>query len=90
MTEGNYLASADAPWSAVRGLLRELWYIDAEDDVRRSRLVERHTRNGQDGEAAHLRIVTNDHPNGEYVKACRAGCHWIVQVSGLPVPPEEA
>ncbi|WP_234443796.1 nucleoside/nucleotide kinase family protein [Streptomyces sp. NRRL B-24484] len=84
VTEGNYLAAPDAPWSDVRALCRELWYIDADDDLRHRRLIERHTGGGQDQRAATLRIAANDHPNGEYVKAGRATCSWLVRVPDLP------
>ncbi|MCU7824689.1 nucleoside/nucleotide kinase family protein [Kitasatospora sp. DSM 101779] len=84
VTEGNYLAAPEAPWSAVRALCRELWYVDADDDLRHRRLTDRHTGGGQDHEAAALRIAANDHPNGEYVKAGRAACSWLVRVPDLP------
>lgn len=84
VTEGNYLASADSPWPAVRSLLRELWYVDADDAARHARLVARHTAGGQDQHAAGRRIALNDHPNGEYVKAGRATCTWAVRIADLP------
>ncbi|WP_431678678.1 nucleoside/nucleotide kinase family protein [Kitasatospora sp. KL5] len=88
VTEGNYLASPDVPWAAVRGLLRELWYVHADDDLRHRRLIERHTAGGQDHQVAALRTATNDHPNGEYVKAGRAACTWSVRVTDLPPPTD--
>ncbi|MFD0528374.1 nucleoside/nucleotide kinase family protein [Kitasatospora arboriphila] len=84
VTEGNYLAAPEAPWTTARALFRELWYIDADDDLRHRRLIDRHTGGGQDHQAAALRIAANDHPNGEYVKAGRDTCSQLVRVPDLP------
>ncbi|MGF1430904.1 nucleoside/nucleotide kinase family protein [Kitasatospora sp. LaBMicrA B282] len=84
VTEGNYLA-ADAPgWSEARALLRELWYVEAEDAVRAERLVRRHRAGGQDRPTAEARIAGNDQPNGEYVKLGRARCTRTVRLAELP------
>ncbi|MDH6578785.1 nucleoside/nucleotide kinase family protein [Kitasatospora sp. MAP5-34] len=85
ITEGNYLANADAPWPEARGLLRELWYVDTEDAVREERLLRRHTIGGQDAATARRRIASNDHLNGEYVKSARAVCTRVVRAGDLPV-----
>ncbi|GHH70915.1 hypothetical protein GCM10018781_31470 [Kitasatospora indigofera] len=87
ITEGNYLSSADTPWPAARALLRELWYVDAEDTVREERLVRRHMAGGQPETEARHRVSSNDHPNGEYVKAAREGCSRTVRPGRLPQPP---
>ncbi|MGE7435777.1 nucleoside/nucleotide kinase family protein [Kitasatospora sp. NPDC001175] len=84
VTEGNYLANADAPWSEVRMLLSELWYVDAADHVRDTRLMRRHTENGRAPEAARHWIVSNDHPNGECVKVGREACTRIIGHWDLP------
>ncbi|MFI6446250.1 nucleoside/nucleotide kinase family protein [Kitasatospora sp. NPDC050543] len=88
LTEGNYLASPDAPWPEARSLLRELWYVDAEDGVREDRLVRRQLAGGRDEAAARHWVASNDHPNGEYVKAARARCTRTVRVSDLPPGPD--
>ena len=51
VTEGNYLLM-DGPFAQVRALLTECWYLDADPDVRRSRLIERHVHHGRSPEAA--------------------------------------
>ncbi|MDH6120800.1 pantothenate kinase [Kitasatospora sp. GAS204A] len=84
VTEGNYLA-ADAPdWSQARSLLGELWFLDAEDEVRADRLISRHEDGGQDRRAAEARVAANDQPNGEYVKLSRARCTRTVRLADLP------
>ncbi|WP_354640555.1 nucleoside/nucleotide kinase family protein [Kitasatospora camelliae] len=88
VTEGNYLAAAGSPWQEARALMRELWYVDAEDAVRDARLLDRHVGGGQDHQQARLRINGNDHPNGEHVKAGRDACTWVVRVGDLPQPTD--
>ncbi|MDH6126548.1 nucleoside/nucleotide kinase family protein [Kitasatospora sp. GP82] len=78
ITEGNYLANADTPWSEVRTLLHEVWYVDTDDQLRDARLMQRHLAGGRDADAARHWITSNDHPNGEYVKAGREACTRII------------
>ncbi|WP_371481428.1 nucleoside/nucleotide kinase family protein [Kitasatospora sp. NBC_00315] len=84
ITEGNYLASADHPWTQARPLLRELWYVEAEDSVRETRLLRRHMAGGEAEADARSRVSSNDHPNGEYVKAARDACTRSVRLGDLP------
>ena len=88
VTEGNYLASVDTPWPEARGLLRELWYVDAPDAVRETRLLHRHMAGGQAETEARRRVTSNDHPNGEYVKAGRTFCTRTVRTGDLPLPAD--
>ncbi|WP_406198655.1 nucleoside/nucleotide kinase family protein [Kitasatospora sp. NBC_01560] len=87
VTEGNYLAATEHPWPDARRLLRELWYVETEDAVREQRLLVRHRAGGRDERAARHRVTSNDHPNGEYVKAGRSLCTRIVPGTGLPSGP---
>ncbi|MEU3572223.1 nucleoside/nucleotide kinase family protein [Kitasatospora sp. NPDC036755] len=84
ITEGNYLASVEAPWPDARRLLHELWYVHTDDDVREERLLRRHLDGGRDEDTARHWVAGNDHPNGEYVKPGRALCTRIVSGAGLP------
>ncbi|MGW4897765.1 nucleoside/nucleotide kinase family protein [Kitasatospora sp. NPDC004240] len=84
ITEGNYLASTDAPWPEARRLLRELWYVEADDAERERRLLRRHRDGGRDDGAARHWVAGNDHPNGEYVKTSRSLCTRIVRLGDLP------
>ncbi|MER7580839.1 nucleoside/nucleotide kinase family protein [Kitasatospora sp. NPDC097691] len=88
ITEGNYLASADTPWPDARRLLRELWYVQADDAVREERLLGRHRAGGRDEATARHWVTGNDHPNGEYVKPGRALCTRTVSGTGLPPTPD--
>ncbi|RAJ43245.1 pantothenate kinase [Kitasatospora sp. SolWspMP-SS2h] len=79
VTEGNYLAAPATPWTDARALLRELWYVDADERTRDARLLARHTAGGQDGSAARRRVDGNDGPNAAYVATTRAACDWVVR-----------
>ncbi|BAJ28484.1 MULTISPECIES: nucleoside/nucleotide kinase family protein [Kitasatospora] len=79
ITEGNYLAAPTTPWTEARSLLRELWYVDADETTRDARLLARHTAGGQDETTARRRIDSNDLPNAAYVASTRATCDWVVR-----------
>ncbi|WP_051732970.1 nucleoside/nucleotide kinase family protein [Kitasatospora phosalacinea] len=78
ITEGNYLAAPTSPWTDARALLRELWYVEADESTRDARLLARHTAGGQEQAAARRRIDGNDRPNAAYVTATRAACDRVV------------
>ena len=71
ITEGNYLLLEDAPWSGVRPLLDEAWYLEVDDALRVERLVQRHVRHGRSVEAAREWVAVTDEPNARRVEASR-------------------
>jgi pantothenate kinase len=78
VTEGNYLA-LDAPrWRAARRYLQCLWYVEASDELRESRLLERQLAGGRDESAARDWVTRSDHPNGELVKASKAHADRVI------------
>jgi pantothenate kinase len=81
VTEGNYLLVDDGPWSAVRGLLDEVWYLDTEESVRVDRLVARHVAHGKSPEAARAWSLGSDQHNAELVSRTRDGADLIVRLS---------
>jgi pantothenate kinase len=67
ITEGNYLLLEVAHWAGVREQLDEVWFVDADDELRRDRLVQRHIRFGRTPQAAR--------EWGAYRRTqCQAGC----------------
>lgn len=78
VTEGNYLASDAYGWREARGLLDELWYVDAPDDVRDQRLTARQRAGGLGPEDARAWVENTDRPNGEFVKDSRGNCSRTV------------
>lgn len=52
VVEGNYLLLDVEPWRHVDELLHETWFVEATEEERVRRLVERHTAFGRSPEAA--------------------------------------
>lgn len=61
ITEGNYLLLST--WKDVRSACDEVWYLLADDQVRRARLVERHVLFGKDAPAAKAWVLSVDERN---------------------------
>jgi pantothenate kinase len=78
VTEGNYLLSPDGAWSAVRGLLDEVWYLEPDDDDRLDRLVRRHMEFGRDLEAANAWARGTDKRNADGIAATKTLADLIV------------
>jgi pantothenate kinase len=76
VTEGNYLLLEQAPWSGVRALLDEAWYVEVDDQLRRERLVQRHERFGRTPEAARAWVQGTDEPNARLIEATRHRADW--------------
>ncbi|WP_037906593.1 nucleoside/nucleotide kinase family protein [Actinacidiphila yeochonensis] len=71
VTEGNYLADDGPGWAPVRGLLDELWYVDAPRQLRERRLLHRHVRGGRTREEALEFIRASERANAERVERTR-------------------
>jgi pantothenate kinase len=80
VTEGNYLLVDEGPWSAVRGLLDEVWYVEVPEDVRLDRLVSRHIAFGKDPEAARAWSLGSDQRNAEVIAATRERADRVVRL----------
>ena len=78
VTEGNYLLLDEAPWCEVAGLLDECWYVDLDDDVRRTRLQARHEQYGRTPEQARDRTWGSDERNAVLVARSRQRATVIV------------
>src|SRR3954447_4869427 len=86
LTEGNYLLLDDEEWRRVRAELDEVWYVDADDDVRRARLLDRHLRFGKSPKRAEAWVSEVDEPNAALIAATRDRADVIVSpVALLPV-----
>ena len=69
VTEGNYLLLPDHPWSALRPLLDEVWFLAPEESVRIARLIERHRRHGRSEAEAQDRAHGSDQANAVRIQA---------------------
>lgn len=85
VVEGNYLLLPDAPWSEIAGILDEVWYIEATEDVVVKRLEERHLKRGLAGTALDEKITGSDLKNASRIAATRHLAHRILW---LPSKPE--
>lgn len=80
ITEGNYLLLADGGWEDVRPLLAECWYVDLDDDVRRSRLIARHEQFGKSPDAAREWVERSDEANARLVAGTRDSADLVVRL----------
>jgi pantothenate kinase len=67
ITEGNYLLLDTTPWSAIRALLDEVWFLAPEEEIRRRWLSDRHRRYGRTAEQAALRTTGSDERNARLI-----------------------
>lgn len=80
ITEGNYLLLDHPPWSAVRPLLDEVWFVDVDNDVRVLRLIARHIEFGKSPDEAHEWVMRSDEANAAVVAATRARADLVVRL----------
>jgi pantothenate kinase len=80
ITEGNYLLLDDGAWSGVRGALDAAWYLDIDDALRESRLMERHVRFGRSAADARSWIEKTDAPNARQVALSATRADWSVKL----------
>ncbi|GAA4828944.1 nucleoside/nucleotide kinase family protein [Saccharopolyspora rosea] len=84
ITEGNYLLLDSHPWSPVRELLDEAWFLAPDDDLRVQRLVDRHVRYGRSPDEAREWVLRSDERNAALVSPTRIRADLVVD--GDPVP----
>ncbi len=68
ITAGNYLLLDEEPWSEIRELLDEAWFLEPAEDQRMAQLVARHERFGRTRAEAQAWASTTDEPNAEIVR----------------------
>ncbi|MEV6527096.1 nucleoside/nucleotide kinase family protein [Longispora sp. NPDC051575] len=78
ITEGNYLLLDDQPWSQVRSLLNQVWYLDAPVSLVERRLLDRHRAIGRSAEEATAKIAGTDLPNAELIAATRRNADLVL------------
>ncbi len=92
VTEGNYLLYDGPGWSDVRPLLDEVWYVEGDEQARRSRLVQRHLDHGKPPELARRWATVSDQANAELVARTRAAADMMVaptdEHGAAPAGPE--
>ncbi len=78
LTEGNYLLLDDDAWRPVRAQLDEIWFLDADEAVRRTRLLARHVRFGKTPSHADAWVSDVDEPNARLIASTRDDADLIV------------
>ncbi|PJJ63410.1 nucleoside/nucleotide kinase family protein [Compostimonas suwonensis] len=80
IVEGNYLLSPEPEWSRARRSLAEVWYLQADDELRVERLIARHVEHGRSREEAEEWVRRSDEANARVVEASREGAQLVVLV----------
>ena len=80
VTEGNYLLHDGPGWSEVRPLCDEVWFVEADENTRVERLVERHAQHGKPRDLAERWATVSDQANADLVAATRARAALVVRV----------
>ncbi|ROS76822.1 nucleoside/nucleotide kinase family protein [Cellulomonas sp. PhB143] len=86
VVEGNYLLLGER-WAPVRDLLDETWFVDLPDDVRRARLVARHTAHGKAPGDAKAWVLGPDETNARLVAATRERADVVVRLGAAGAAP---
>ncbi|MFN8048218.1 MAG: nucleoside/nucleotide kinase family protein [Ancrocorticia sp.] len=82
LTEGNYLLDPSEPWTGVRDLVDEIWFVDAGVETCRARLMARHVRFGKSPQQASDWIDDVDAPNGVRIRTQMARAHRVIDSEG--------
>ncbi|MEO7370051.1 MAG: nucleoside/nucleotide kinase family protein [Ilumatobacteraceae bacterium] len=80
VTEGNYLLLDYAPWTGVRALLDEVWFVEVDDAVRVPRLIARHVEFGKSPDDAYEWVMRSDEANAVVVAATRGRADLVVRL----------
>jgi pantothenate kinase len=78
VTEGNYLLLDSSPWSGVRQLLDEAWFVEADDALRVRQLIDRHVEHGKAPADAREWVLRSDEANARLVAATRGRADLVV------------
>jgi pantothenate kinase len=78
VTEGNYLLLPEARWQRARAALAQVWFVTGDDDLRRSRLVERHVTFGKEPDDAVAWVEQTDEANALLVAAAADSADRVV------------
>lgn len=79
ITEGNYLLLPDDPWSAIRPLLTEAWFLAPDEPERIERLVSRHRRYGRSLVEARQRALGSDQRNADLITQTRDRADLVLE-----------
>jgi pantothenate kinase len=81
VTEGNYLLADSGAWPRVRASLIECWFLDADPELRRERLVARHVAFGKAPDDARAWALGSDEENAVLIEALASRADRIVRIA---------
>ncbi|MEV1292205.1 nucleoside/nucleotide kinase family protein [Pseudonocardia sp. NPDC049635] len=84
VSEGNYLLVDTPQWHPVRTGFDEIWFQEADAELRRERLVARHVRFGRTPAAARAWVLRTDEPNARLVDATITRADLVVACTDVP------
>lgn len=82
ITEGNYLLLQQGHWPRARAAIHEVWYLETNDDVRRDRLIRRHTEFGKTPEQARTWALGSDEANARLIRDSAGRADHLVRLTG--------
>lgn len=80
VTEGNYLLLREGPWSRIRALLDDAWFLLPADEVRHQRLIARHMAFGKSEEAAREWSLGSDERNADVIRASMDAADLVIDL----------
>ncbi|MFD3403944.1 nucleoside/nucleotide kinase family protein [Kribbella sp. NPDC058693] len=78
VTEGNYLLLDESPWTGLRALIDQCWYVEVTEGLRHARLEARHRAFGRSAEEAHERTYGSDERNAHLIAATAPAADAII------------
>ncbi|GAX75944.1 hypothetical protein CEUSTIGMA_g3387.t1 [Chlamydomonas eustigma] len=81
LIEGNYLLLDIPPWSELRKVLDDIWFVDIPVDVAMERVYQRQTSIGLSHEVSKARIASNDRPNAELIEFSKRHARVLIPSS---------
>lgn len=78
ITEGNYLLLDDPAWSRVRRMMDRVWFVEADEELRVSRLTARHVEFGKSSSQARDWVADVDGRNAARVAPTAAAADRVI------------
>ena len=82
ITEGNYLLLPDGGWSRARSAMDEVWFLEIGDNIRRERLIRRHTLFGKTPDNARKWVMGSDEANARLIASHQPRADAVFRLSG--------
>lgn len=80
--EGNYLLLQSSPWDAIRALLDSVWYVAADLQTIKERLLRRQLDAGRSLAEAEAHVLGSDMENAREIAATEGLASRVVRIGG--------